>query len=526
MELAGTLVCPECQEASKPGLRPPASTQEEHGLFEVIGTEIFEYEDEQDQKKYKGIIWRDRASGLTMMEILHEYESGSRWEPTSQDVIKSLTRWMMYHPAPTWVVADSATYFTSQELMEFCWKSGVGLTIVPAEAHWLMGSEEQAIGVAKRTVGKMRKEFSNYDIPTLFQLAAHAANSHVGSSGYSAYQWVHGRDHFSGDGLPDGMDPSKAFSGLLKARDRARIAYETEKAREKFSKLANAVTRPTMKCTTGQLVMLWRQKVKPGRVKGSWVSPLRVILTEGSTVWLATGATLVRPKMNQIRQVTKREELAATLEGTAVIRTPVTVETLLRNFQGRNYLDVSGDVPSERQVREDITPTEVAVPASSSTRSDSWFLKEDGDQRTLVRIHRLPRLALFAPSRLTVCPVPLEEFTGKRTTVVRYSHGGDEVKIEDDWSVARSLQDRWTGETHFELVKRERPTKSRRSAPMQGTKRKAEKEAEDHEEKTAEGPVEPLEESMGQEAIGGTLQEALRQQGPDAVDGLLGPADR
>ena len=54
--------------------------------------------------------------------------------------------------------------------------------------------------------------------------------------------------------------------------------------------------------------MLWRQKVKPGRVKGSWVGPLRVILTEGSTVWLATGATLVRAKMNQIRQVTKREE--------------------------------------------------------------------------------------------------------------------------------------------------------------------------------------------------------------------------
>ena len=45
-----------------------------------------------------------------------------------------------------WIVADTATYYTSQELMDFCGRSGIGLTIVPAEAHWLMGSEEQAIG--------------------------------------------------------------------------------------------------------------------------------------------------------------------------------------------------------------------------------------------------------------------------------------------------------------------------------------------------------------------------------------------
>ena len=527
IELAGTLVCPECQEASRPGLKPPASTQEEHGLFEVLGTDIFEYEDDRNKKKYKGILWRDRASGLTMIEILHEYNGGERWEPTTQDIIKSLTGWLMHHPSPSWVITDAAPYFTSAEFAQYCWKSGLGLTVAPAEAHWLMGSEEQAIGLAKRAVAKMRREFDGYDIPTLFQLAAHAANSHVGSSGYFAYQWVHGRDPFTGDGLPDGLDASKAFSGLLKARDRIKIAYETEKAREKFSKLANAVTRPTMKCTTGQLVMLWRQKVKPGKVKGSWVGPLRVLLVEGSTVWLATGATLVRAKMNQIRQITKREEMTATLEGTAIIRTPVTVETLLRNFQGRNYLDVSGDVPSERQLREDLAPTEVSVPAASSTRSDSWFLKEDGGERTLVRIHRLPRLALFAPTRLTVCLVPLRDVTGKRTTVVRYSHGGDEVTIKDDWDVVRSLPDRWTGETHFELVKIERPTKSRRSAPTQGMKRKATTEAEEGGEELHRGQGElpgvddASQEPTEQAGASGTLDQALQQQGPDVVDGLI-----
>ncbi len=548
IELAGTLTCPECQEASMPKPKPPASLEEEPKMFEVVGTDIFEYEDEE-KKKYKGIIWRDRATGLTMLEILHGMEGGGHWEPTSKDIIQSLTRWMMFHPAPMWIVADAATYYTSQELMDFCGRSGIGLTIVPAEAHWLMGSEEQAIGVAKRAVTKMRKEFVQYDVATLFQLAAHAANAHVGGSGYSAYQWVHGKDHFTGDSLPAGMDPTLAFGGLLKARDRIRIAYETEKARDKFSKLSNATTRPAARCTTGQLVMLWRQRVKPGKVRGSWTGPLRVILTEGSTIWLASGSTLVRAKQNQVRPITKREELAATLEGTAVIKTPITVEALLRSFQGRNYLDVTGNVPSARQVQEDLSTTEVAVPSSGAPRTDSWVIREEDDSRWLIRVHRLPRLALFAPTRLTACPVDLDELTGKRQTIVKYAMGGDEVLIDDDVSIQRSLPDRWTGETRLEMKPLERPSKQRRKKDPTGTKRKAEDDLQDEEQPQPQHELPPAtpdsnlqqpdsfqpaqsqptsqpttttpEEEIGGRLIPrGDLQEALEDRGPDVVDGI------
>ena len=144
VELAGTLTCPECQEAAKPALKPPAGTEDGPALFEMLGTDVFEFE--HLDVKYKGILWRDRASGLTMIDILHQ---GDHWEPKTEDVIKSLTKWMMYHPAPTWVIADSARYYTSWEFTEYLARAGVGLTIAPAEAHWIMGAEEQAIGYAK-----------------------------------------------------------------------------------------------------------------------------------------------------------------------------------------------------------------------------------------------------------------------------------------------------------------------------------------------------------------------------------------
>ena len=448
LELAGKLECPECKEASKPRPRPPASTGEEPKIYEILGTDVFEFEDEKKSMKFKMIIWRDRGSGLTMIDHLKTYTSGS-WEPTSLDIIRSLNKWIMVYPSPRWVMADAARYYTSSEFMDHLNRSGIGLTIAPAEAHWLMGSEESSIGIAKRTVERLLREGSSLEIPNLFTMAAGAMNAHVGPSGFSAFQWAFG----AGGGILDderlleGIDPNKAFGNLVKQRERAKLAFEKERASERFSKLANAVGRQVTSYKPGQLVMLWRQKVKPGKVKGAWTGPLRLILMEGSTAWLASGATLVRAKLNQIRPTSKREDLDAMLEGTAIFKTPVSVESLMRSFQGRYYLDVAGDVPSEERQRQDLSPGEVLVEPGAS-RSDSWSLHQEGDQRVLVRHHGLPRLALFNPLRSTNCPISLDELSGKRTTIVRPLHGGSEATIHDTVDVQRTLQDRWIGETH------------------------------------------------------------------------------
>ena len=129
--LAGTLECPECREAARPKPSPPASTGEEPQLFEILGSDAFEYE--ALDKKYFGLLWRDRASGLTMIDMMQETELGERWSPSSQDVIRSFLKWMSRHPAPRWVVTDPATYYTGIEFMDFLARSGVGLTCVPAE---------------------------------------------------------------------------------------------------------------------------------------------------------------------------------------------------------------------------------------------------------------------------------------------------------------------------------------------------------------------------------------------------------
>ena len=198
LEIAQNLRCPECVEASKPRPHPPASTGEEPKVFEYLGTDVFEFEEPApenpngDEKlKHKLIIFRDRATGLTMFEHMANYSNS--WEPKTSDIVASLSNWMATYPTPKWLVADSARYYTSQEMQDFVSRSGIGLTIAPAhdcpaEARWTMGSEEAAIGVGERTVGRLTREGSRLSVPILFKLAASAMNGHVGGTGFSAFR--------------------------------------------------------------------------------------------------------------------------------------------------------------------------------------------------------------------------------------------------------------------------------------------------------------------------------------------------
>ena len=93
----------------------------------------------------------DRASRLCTVSVMKIFTDA--WEPTTADIIRMFTRdWMTHNPAPKWLMADSALYYVSEEMREFCGKSGMGLLIAPPECHWLMSHEEQLTGRLKATV--------------------------------------------------------------------------------------------------------------------------------------------------------------------------------------------------------------------------------------------------------------------------------------------------------------------------------------------------------------------------------------
>ena len=528
LDLARNLQCPDCVEARKPRPPPPSSLESSPGLFEQLGTDVFEVEVPQQQfeetihRKVKFILWRDRASGLAMVDCLQRYGEPEvrHWNPTTSDIIKSFNQWLMHNPAPKWVISDPATYFTSEQWLDHLGRSGVGCLTSPAEAHWVLGAEEGCIQILKSTANRIMKESSyGMDIVDAMTLAAHGHNQSIGSNGFSPFQWTRGSSAPEPD-LPIGLDPSKAFGGMLKLKARAKIAYEMESAKVRLSKLNNTVARPSASFKTGALVMVWRQRVRPGKVSGQWIGPLRVLLQENHTLWLATGATLIKARTNQVRSVTRREELQASLEGTAILRLPVTLESLMREFSGKHFTNITGEVPSEAQQQADLEATTVQIPPQSKFRADSWKI----EGQWLIRIHSAPRLALFTPDRVQACPVPDDELTGLRQTTVKpIAIGAETVMIEDQFrdesDPHRLLQERWTGETRFKL--KEKNVRRTVRAPSRGKKRK---EVEDPEV----DPGAPIEKKDGETVEGevfppvpdSELNQALQDLGPNIVDGV------
>ena len=453
-ERAKSLQCPDCLESRRPLPAPPSTIREPPQLWEMLGADVFEYSfvgPENRTTKIKGCIWHDRASGTAAVSMMKQYSD--HWEPSSSQIIRCFIQsWLQYYPRPKWLLTDAALYFVSEETNYFLGRSGVGHLVSPAEAHWVLGAEERLIQKLKHTVDRLMRELPSITCEDAFRLAVHAHNSTIQpNTGFAPYQWSRGGVD---EEIPIGVDPNKAFDKLLKQREAAGVAYRRAQAADQLSKLNNAVGRPRTKYEPGELVMVWRARKSAG--KGAWTGPVRVISVEGSTLWLASGATLLRAKLNQVRPCSKSEELAAVASGASIYKLPVTMETLLRGFRGRFYENLRGNNPP-REALEDTAQGEVRVPPRPRRAGeDRWELQGPW----LVRVHNKPRLALFVPSktRSSDVPVPLDQLTGERVTFVRST--GNNQKIQDDFlqgeGPGRCLSDRWSGETHFR-IKREHP---------------------------------------------------------------------
>ena len=57
-------------------------------------------------------------------------------------------------------------------------------------------------------------------------------------------------------------------------------------------------------------------------------------------------------------------------------------------------------------------------------RPDTWKIEEDEVQKWLVRVHTLPGLTLFTPTRTQTSPISDDKFTGKRITICEVNGTG------------------------------------------------------------------------------------------------------
>ena len=91
-----------------------------------------------------------------------------------------------------------------------------------------------------------------------------------------------------------------------------------------------------------------------------------LISTKISVVWVSHGSRLLRCHPSQLRNCSERELALASLKGLVPATLPTTVSEMTRGLRPGEFLDLSGDLPSEAELRG----TEVDLPEEPPVSTD------------------------------------------------------------------------------------------------------------------------------------------------------------
>ena len=227
--------------------------------------------------------------------------------------------------------------WTQQELFEvemerMCDEYDIYLDLIPGEAHWQLGSCEQAVQGAKEVMTKLAEQDPERDPQELLSVAVKTFNEREMVRGFSPCQHVLGRafdetGRFIHPETTNGIDlmvpnPGEECIEGIQLRKRAEQALSEWQASQRVNRGMQSRAKPKYNYHAGDLVYFWRKQVsgqKPGK-NGMFLGPARVSATEtkrdsegnlapSSSVWLVRGRRLVKCCPEQLRPASEREEL-------------------------------------------------------------------------------------------------------------------------------------------------------------------------------------------------------------------------
>ena len=252
VEEAERLVCQACVDAERGGhgVLHKSLGQQPHP-WQMVGVDVLEVAFPAQQCKSRFLLMTCVA--MRFISIVHLWSG--KFSETGTDSGEKLINafcegWLLHRPRPEWLVVDSQSSLRFGLFPEFLEHAGIGLTVVPGEAHWMHGRTEAMVQVAKRTMRRMRNESPDLAPPVLAALVVSAHNNSDKIMGYTPTQWAYGydpnRDLDHDDPLyanKDCMPGPKMFQDLVRMRDRAEQINREERAREAYTRLMNAAPR-------------------------------------------------------------------------------------------------------------------------------------------------------------------------------------------------------------------------------------------------------------------------------------------
>ena len=368
IDLARKFTCSICQERKHVPPRQVASLEPLPQPFHTLTADIGHWTHSRTGEQQNFMLLIDEGTRFRAAKILTK---GYKKTPNAALCVQYLSEgWIQMFGKPKTLRLDPAGSFRSQQIEGFCDRHSIFLDVIPGEAHWQIGTAEQAIQGVKQLLDKLQAIEPDETPENLLSLAISTFNQRDLVRGFSPSQHVLGRNtDATGRYLGQGQeaeedvilnDQPEAIVRASRLRAEAEKALIDWQAQQRVSRALNSRTRPYYAYQPGDLVYFWRtqeagrHRRHPGMRQGRFLGPARVLSMEvradpqggsrpASAIWCVRGRSLLKCSPEQLRPASDREELLEALSEDS--GTPWTFTKLADQIGRNQYEDISQELP-------------------------------------------------------------------------------------------------------------------------------------------------------------------------------------
>ena len=314
LELARNFQCPIRKESQKVNHRHLSSLEPLPPKLATVSADGGKWTNPHTNEESEFVVAIDEGSRFRISQITKHGKHQTMSAAIFLNFLRE--RWIQYFGAPQTLRVDPAGAFRSHELERFCDENSIFLDVIAGEAHWQLGTCEQAVRGLKEVMTKLSQSNPDLSAEACLSEATRVFNHREMIRGFAPVQHLLGKaldetgrfvGSLTGDSPPELLNnPSEEMEQSIQLMKQAEQALSEWQANQRIGRAMNSRSQPRYDYRPGDLVYFWRKQVKNKGVgkNGMFLGPAWILCTEtkrddhgnlhrGASIWCVRGRRLV-----------------------------------------------------------------------------------------------------------------------------------------------------------------------------------------------------------------------------------------
>ena len=210
VELAQKFTCSICQEKRRIQPKQVASLEILPPKLATVSADGGRWMHPSTKENIEFVCAIDEGSRFRVTKVM---KHGTKQTMSAREFLQFLEEhWIQYFGTPHNLRLDPSGAFRSREVEQFCCDRGIYLEVIAGEAHWQLGTCEQAIRGIKEIMTKVAELDPQLSIESVLSEATRVFNNREMVRGFSPIQHLMGRSPDETGRMVDGLTEKKVWS--------------------------------------------------------------------------------------------------------------------------------------------------------------------------------------------------------------------------------------------------------------------------------------------------------------------------